>query len=164
MNGKVGANGPQRAKGDTGATGEQGKKGDKGDPGDRGDKGDKGDQGKPGISNLETDGPYPGRPDPENNLSGDQGDQSTKLWSHDGTLQTSWVMCAPGKTALGGGFGQDDAQTDQLVIVTSSPARSRTARPTSMTRTCMSPFRATRLVRSFRTAGSSRATTTARAI
>ncbi len=30
-------------------------------------------------------------------------------------------MCAPGKVALGGGFGQNDVQTDQLVIVTSTP-------------------------------------------
>ncbi len=30
-------------------------------------------------------------------------------------------MCAPGKVALGGGFGQDDVQTSNLRIVTSSP-------------------------------------------
>ena len=45
------------------------------------------------------------------------------MWAADGTLQQSWVMCAPGKVALGGGFGQDDVQTSELRIVTSTPVQ-----------------------------------------
>lgn len=136
--GETGAPGP---KGDTGATGAAGAKGDtgpagpKGETGATGAKGDagatgpvgppglRGIPGPPGISNVETDGPYPGRADSANNLHGDQGDQSTAMWANDGTLQTSWVMCAPGKVALGGGFGQDDEQTSKLIVVTSSPVQ-----------------------------------------
>ena len=44
------------------------------------------------------------------------------MWAGDSTLQRSSVMRAPGKVALGGGFGQDDVQTDKLIIVTSAPA------------------------------------------
>jgi collagen triple helix repeat protein len=121
--GAKGETGAAGAKGETGAKGDTGMTGATGDKGDKGEKGEPGPQGPPGITGLETDGPYPGRPDPENNLAGDQGAQSTHLWAHDGTLQTSWVMCAPGKVALGGGFGQDDVQTDQLVIVSSSPVQ-----------------------------------------
>ena len=124
--GDTGAAGAQGAKGDTGAAGAQGAKGDPGatgPAGPAGPKGEKGDRGSPGLSDLEADGPYPGRSDPENNLHGDQGAQSTLMWMHGQptVLQESWVMCAPGKVALGGGFGQDDVQTDQLVIVTSTP-------------------------------------------
>jgi len=32
-------------------------------------------------------------------------------------------MCPSGKVAVGGGFGQDDVQSDQLVVVTSSPVQ-----------------------------------------
>ena len=130
--GATGATGAQGAKGDTGATGAigatgaQGLKGDTGAPGAQGHKGDTGPKGEPGssgIRDLEADGPYPGRSDPENNLLGKHGAQSTAMWVHGQplVLQESWVMCAPGKVALGGGFGQDDVQTDQLVIVTSTP-------------------------------------------
>ena len=104
--------GPQGPKGDAGPIGPAGAKGDQGAKGAKGDK---------GVTNLEADGPYPGRADPENNLQGDEGAQSTTMWAGDGTLQQSWVMCAPGKVALGGGFGQNDYQTDKLVIVTSTP-------------------------------------------
>ena len=123
LRGHVGAQGTAGPSGPAGPAGAAGPKGDQGLKGDTGAKGDTGPQGPPGVSALETDAPYPGRPDPQNNLSGDQGDQSTAAWSHDGTLQTSWVMCAPGKVALGGGFGQNDVQSDQLVIVTSSPVQ-----------------------------------------
>ena len=121
--GDTGATGAQGAKGDTGKTGVQGAKGDTGATGPAGPRGEKGDRGSPGLSDLEADGPYPGRSDPENNLHGNQGAQSTLMWMHGQptVLQESWVMCAPGKVALGGGFGQDDVQTDLLVIVTSTP-------------------------------------------
>lgn len=117
LRGKTGATGQQGPKGDTGAQGVKGERGDKGDRGDRGESG------PPGLSNVEADGPYPGRADAENNLHGDQGAQSTAAWATGDALQQSWVMCAPGKTAIGGGFGQDDVQTDKLVIVTSSPVQ-----------------------------------------
>jgi hypothetical protein len=99
------------------AGGQKGDTGAKGDPGAKGDKGDKGD---PGVTNLEADGPYPGAGD-LGDLPG-QGDNSDDLWAHDGTRQTSWVQCPPGKTALGGGFHQaadagDDAARDVQVVV-----------------------------------------------
>ena len=111
MSGSAGQSGPQGPKGDTGAAGIQGLKGDKGDV---------------GISELETDGPYPGAAIPP--LSGDQGDQSTAKWhaywpTGDHDLQRSWVQCAPGKVALGGGFGRNDDRSDEVEIVTSAPAQ-----------------------------------------
>lgn len=124
--GATGATGAQGVKGDKGATGEKGATGAqglKGDAGATGPAGPKGDRGSPGLSGLEADGPYPGRSDPEHNLHGHQGAQSTALWAHGDVLQQSWVQCAPGKVALGGGFGQDDVQTDELVIVTSTPVQ-----------------------------------------
>jgi hypothetical protein len=122
--GSTGADGPHGKKGATGATGATGPagvQGPRGLTGPAGPIGPKGDRGLPGLANVEADGPYPGRADSQNNLHGSQGDQSTAMWAADGTLQTSWVMCAPGKVALGGGFGQDDVQTSNLRIVTSSP-------------------------------------------
>jgi hypothetical protein len=70
---------------------------------------------------LEADGPYPGL----TNLI--KGDNSTLQWVGDSgaTLQQSWVQCAPGKNALGGGFGQWDYGADtvkNIQIVTSVPA------------------------------------------
>lgn len=70
---------------------------------------------------LEADGPYPGLTQLH------QGANSDKLWVGDGgaTLQQSWVRCAPGKNALGGGFGQWDYGPDvvrNMQIVTSVPA------------------------------------------
>jgi hypothetical protein len=121
--GDKGDKGDKGLQGDKGLKGDKGDKGLKGDKGDKGLKGDKGDRGEVGISDLEADGPYPGEANTP--LHGDQGAQSTAKWTH-GTptlLQRSWVMCAPGKVALGGGFGQNDGayQTDKLVIVTSTP-------------------------------------------
>lgn len=124
--GARGPAGPQGPKGETGDTGPQGLQGEKGDTGPKGDKGDTGPQGPKGVTNLETDGPYPGRPDSEHNLQnlpGDQGAQSTSLWAADGTLQQSWVKCAAGKTALGGGFGDDDDPDLGVHIVTSAPTQ-----------------------------------------
>ena len=68
-----------------------------------------------------TDGAYPG----VTQLADYQnaGANSTKAWTGDGTLQQSWVMCPSGKVAIGGGFGQNDVQSDKLVIVTSSPVQ-----------------------------------------
>ena len=44
------------------------------------------------------------------------------MWAHDSSRQTSWVQCAPGKVALGGGFhvaadAGDDAAKDIQVVV-----------------------------------------------
>ncbi|MGZ4409599.1 MAG: hypothetical protein ACXVY6_12515 [Gaiellaceae bacterium] len=120
LQGKVGKTGPQ---GSQGAKGDTGLKGDTGSRGDKGDKGDKGPQGPPGVTGLEADGPYPSLT--QLSTYPDAGANSTDAWTSDptgSTLQTSCVMCAAGKTALGGGFGQDDIQSDKLIIVTSVPA------------------------------------------
>jgi hypothetical protein len=73
---------------------------------------------------LEADGPYPGLTQLQ------QGANSTALWVGDSgaTLQQSWVKCAAGKSAVGGGFGQSDGALDaikSLQFVTSVPARIR---------------------------------------
>ena len=73
------------------------------------------------LHQVEADGPYPGL------TQLDQGANSTKMWVADSgaTLQQSWVQCAPGKTAVGGGFGMWDYAPDtvkNLQIVTSVPA------------------------------------------
>ena len=119
--GAQGAAGPQGQKGDTGATGMQGSKGDKGD------KGDKGEHGAPGLANVSTDGPYPGVLELQQVVS-DGRMNSTALWSGDegATLQQSWVRCANGKAALGGGFNTDGAgiaALKGLQIVSSIPAQ-----------------------------------------
>jgi hypothetical protein len=113
-----------------GAPGALGAAGPAGPGGPQGPKGDKGDKGDPGVANLETDGPYPGRPDPENNLQnlpGNQGAQSTALWAANSDRQTSWVQCPEGKTALGGGFhlGADagDAAARDVQVVVSEPTQ-----------------------------------------
>lgn len=97
-----------------------------GPAGQKGERGDPGAPGPSGVTNVESDGPRPGRPDPENDLSGDQGSQSTSAWVGDrgAALQQSWVKCAPGKTALSGGFGDNDgAGQNELNIVTSAPTQ-----------------------------------------
>lgn len=78
------------------------------------------DRGK--VTGLESDGPYPGY----THLT--QGDNSTKVWVGDNgaTLQISWVMCMPGKVALGGGYSRADESVDAikaLQVVSSRPAR-----------------------------------------
>jgi hypothetical protein len=70
---------------------------------------------------LEADGPYPGLTQLQ------QGANSTAMWLGDSgaTLQQSWVMCARGKSAVGGGFGQTDGSVEAikgLQFVTSRPA------------------------------------------
>jgi hypothetical protein len=120
--GDTGQAGPQGPQGDVGAAGPQGLTGDAGPMGQRGPQGDQGTQGPPGLSKLESDGPYPSLTQLGDYK--DAGVNSTEAWASDPdglTLQESWVMCAPGKLALGGGFGQNDARTSKLVIVTSSP-------------------------------------------
>lgn len=79
------------------------------------------------VSKVETDGPYPGRTDHENDLQnidgGSQGAQSTALWAAGTDRRQSWVMCAPGKVALGGGFGDNDGDDSKIRVVTSTPAQ-----------------------------------------
>ena len=70
---------------------------------------------------LEADGPYPGLTQLQ------QGANSTEMWLGDSgaTLQQSWVKCAGGKNATGGGFGLTDGAVDAikgLQFVTSIPA------------------------------------------
>lgn len=74
------------------------------------------------VVGLEVDGPYPGVTVLK------EGDNSTATWVGDSgaTLQSSWVMCAPGKVAIGGGFSHADDATSDLAgiqIVTSRPAQ-----------------------------------------
>jgi hypothetical protein len=74
------------------------------------------------VLGLEVDGPYPGYTVLQ------QGDNSTDTWVGDSgaTLQSSWVMCAPGKVAIGGGYSRaDEGKADfaGIQIVTSRPAQ-----------------------------------------
>lgn len=76
------------------------------------------------LHHLEADGPYPGLTQLR------EGANSTQQWVGDSgaTLQQSWVQCAPGKNAVGGGFGQWDYGPDvvkNMQIVTSVPATIR---------------------------------------
>ena len=79
------------------------------------------------VSKVESDGPYPGRTDEANNLQnidiGSQGAQSTHLWAAGAARQASWVMCAPGKIAVGGGFGDNDGDDSKIRVVTSAPVQ-----------------------------------------
>ena len=81
-----------------------------------------GAKGEPGVANIEADGPYPGATELKD------GDNSTAKWAagKPNELQSSWVMCAPGKVALGGGFSRADegaAAFKGLQIVTSQPVQ-----------------------------------------
>jgi hypothetical protein len=121
---KAGVPGP---KGDTGAAG---LKGDTGSTGSKGDEGPKGDKGDPGIANLESDGPYPGATQLHD------GANSTAYWSTNG-LQRSWVKCAPGKVALGGGFtlasDASDADKRATQVTTSQPVQIENGSPDAYT-------------------------------
>jgi hypothetical protein len=91
-----------------------------GPQGEKGEQGPQGPQGPKGVTNLEADGPYPGA------TTLQDGDNSADKWvgNEGATLQSSWVMCAPGKTAVGGGFSRADegaAAFKGLQIVTSQP-------------------------------------------
>jgi hypothetical protein len=90
--------------------------------------GAQGEKGEPGLSNLEADGPYPGATELKD------GDNSTLKWvgGTPDVLQSSWVMCAPGKVALGGGFSRADegaAAFKGLQIVTSQPVQVKDGDP-----------------------------------
>jgi hypothetical protein len=74
-----------------------------------------------GLRNLEADGPYPSVTQLQ------EGANSTTAWTGDNgaTLQRSWVMCAAGKSAIGGGFSQADEgplAVRDLQITASRPA------------------------------------------
>lgn len=131
--GAQGAAGPQGQKGDTGASGATGARGLKGDTGEtgaqgpKGDKGETGERGAPGLAHVSTDGPYPGVLELQTVVD-DGRMNSTALWSGDSgaALQQSWVRCADGKVAIGGGFNTDGASVaalQALKIVTSIPAQ-----------------------------------------
>lgn len=112
LKGQAGATGAQGPKGDAGPTGPQGAKGETGPAGATGP------QGPAGLSEVEADGPYPSLTQLAN------GANSKDAWKSDpdgSTLQSAWVRCASGKVALGGGFGWNDLQSNELVIVTSTP-------------------------------------------
>jgi hypothetical protein len=120
LQGKTGAQG---VKGEPGATGPQGPKGA---TGAQGPKGERGEPGRSGVTEIQTDGPYPGA----TQLSDFPGGRanSTAQWVGDSgaTLQQSWVRCGSGKVALGGGFSRADEGSlaeHGLQIVTSSPAQ-----------------------------------------
>lgn len=78
---------------------------------------------EPGLSELEADGPYPGA----TNLEGADGDNSTEIWAANDARHTSWVQCAPGKVALGGGFhaaaDAGDAAAKAIQVVVSEPTQ-----------------------------------------
>lgn len=91
-----------------------------------------GAKGEPGVANIEADGPYPGATKLTN------GDNSTAKWAagKPNELQSSWVMCAPGKVALGGGFSRADegaAAFKGLQIVTSQPVQVVNGNPQAYT-------------------------------
>jgi hypothetical protein len=120
--GPQGAVGPQGPKGDTGATGATGDTGKQGLKGETGATGLAGPQGQPGLSAIEADGPYPSLTQLATYPGA--GANSGDAWVSDPTgqmLQSSWVMCPPGKVAIGGGFGANDVNSSKLVIVTSAP-------------------------------------------
>ena len=90
--------------------------------GEQGPQGEKGEKGDPGLSELESDGPYPGATQLQD------GDNSSEKWVGDegASLQSSWVMCPEDKTAIGGGYSRADegpAAFKGLQIVTSQPVQ-----------------------------------------
>jgi hypothetical protein len=131
VKGDTGPAGPKGDPGLAGPAGANGEPGPQGDPGPQGPQGEPGPQGvpgprgNPGVTQLETDGPYPGATD-LGSLT-DQGDNSDDLWAADGSRQTSWVQCAPGKTALGGGFhvaaDAGDAAAKAVHVAVSEPTQ-----------------------------------------
>ncbi|MFC5175832.1 hypothetical protein [Nocardioides taihuensis] len=96
--------------------------GPEGPAGTDGTDGKDGKDGKDGVANLESDGPYPGATHLQD------GDNSTEKFvaGQPDVLQTAWVACPTGKTALGGGFSRADegpAAFKGLQIVTSQPTQ-----------------------------------------
>lgn len=107
--------------GPQGPAGKDGVDGTDGVDGKDGADGVDGKDGKDAIATVTTDGPYPG----DTQLT--HGANSTEKWAGDSgaALQTSWVQCAEGETAIGGGFSRADegaAAIKNLQIVSSSPA------------------------------------------
>jgi len=97
-----------------------------GPAGPQGEKGDTGEKGADGVTDLESDSPFPGRDRLEDNPG--QGANSANLFAGDGgtDIQKAWVMCAEGKTAIGGGFqrgGATVANIKSIQIVSSSPGQ-----------------------------------------
>jgi hypothetical protein len=85
-----------------------------------------GQDGTDGVTGLESDGPRPGA----TQLSDFPGNgaNSTAVWAAgpQKPMYSSWVRCAGGKSAIGGGFSRDAetvAAIKGLQIVTSSPAQ-----------------------------------------
>jgi hypothetical protein len=120
---KLNAPGPA---GPQGEKGEEGEKGEKGEKGEQGIKGETGEKGADGVTELESDSPFPGRDRLEDNPG--QGANSANLFAGDGgtDIQKAWVMCAEGKTAIGGGFqrgGATVANIKSIQIVSSSPGQ-----------------------------------------
>jgi hypothetical protein len=124
--GDAGTTGAQGPRGDAGATGAKGSTGAAGAAGPKGDPGAVGPRGLPGLANVSADGPYPSLTQLSNYPGGRA--NSTLAWSGDAgaTLHQSWVRCATGKAAIGGGFSHADegpVAYKGLQIVTSEPAQ-----------------------------------------
>lgn len=88
-----------------------------------GTDGKDGADGAPGLANVNVNGPYPGATQLQGGAT-----NSTDKWVGDGGHKQykSWVTCAPGQTAISGGFGrgdEGDAATHNLQIVSSQPAQ-----------------------------------------
>jgi hypothetical protein len=99
-----------------------GKPGPVGPRGPAGPAGPQGPKGDPGLTGLESDGPYPGATDlGDLGTNGSEGDNSNTMWDNNGDLQTSWVKCPAGKTALGGGFhtAADAGEPAQRAVIVS---------------------------------------------
>ncbi|MBO0828175.1 MAG: hypothetical protein J2P24_10390 [Streptosporangiales bacterium] len=78
-----------------------------------------------GVKALEADGPYPGSTELQK-FTGN-GANSTARVPGDGKSFAVWVMCADGKTALGGGFrlgaDQGDAVAGKIQVTASEPTQ-----------------------------------------
>lgn len=77
------------------------------------------------VTAVEADGPYPGSTKLQDNPG--QGANSTEKVPADGKSHAVWVMCAEGKTALGGGFrlgaDQGDAVASKIQVTASEPTQ-----------------------------------------
>lgn len=77
------------------------------------------------VTGLESDGPYPGSTKLQDHPG--QGANSTAKVPADGKSHAVWVMCADGKTALGGGFrvgaDQGDAVASKIQVTASEPTQ-----------------------------------------
>lgn len=77
------------------------------------------------VTAVEADGPYPGSTKLQDHPG--QGANSTEKVPADGKSHAVWVMCAEGKTALGGGFrlgaDQGDAVAAKIQVTASEPTQ-----------------------------------------